>query len=99
MRIDSRLPRAVPFRCRRHPTTNFTRLRTRSSNPVPSSGESRANLNFNGESQEVKTVGDELAPKVRRPQNGGQLDAGPRAERERAAAAVKAWLLAQIEKK
>src|SRR6516165_3851982 len=40
MRIDSRLRRAVQFRCRRRPTTNFTRPRTRSSNPVPSSGES-----------------------------------------------------------
>jgi hypothetical protein len=50
---------------------------TDGSNPASSSGESRANLNFNGESQEVKTIGDELAPKVRRPQNGGQLDAGP----------------------
>ena len=40
MRIDSRLRRAVRFRCRRRPTTNFTRPRTRSSNPVLSSGES-----------------------------------------------------------
>ena len=40
MRIDSRLRRAVQFRCRRRPTTNFTRPRTKSSNPVPSSEES-----------------------------------------------------------
>ena len=35
MRIDSRLRRAVQFRSGRRPTTNFTRPRTRSSNPVP----------------------------------------------------------------
>ena len=40
MRIDSRLRRAVQFRCRRRSTTNFTRPRTRSSNPVPSSRQS-----------------------------------------------------------
>jgi len=40
MRIDSRLRRAVQFRCCRRPTTNFTRPRTRSSNPVPSSRQS-----------------------------------------------------------
>src|SRR6516162_2380326 len=40
MRIDSRLRPAVRFRCRRRPTTNFTRPRTKSSNPVLSSGES-----------------------------------------------------------
>ena len=35
-----RLRRAVRFRCRWRPIPNFTRPRTRSSNPVPSSGES-----------------------------------------------------------
>jgi len=45
MRIDSRLRRAVQFRCRRRSTTNFTRPRTRGSNPVPSCAES-ANHRF-----------------------------------------------------
>ena len=40
MRIDSGVVEPFDFRCRRRPTTNFTRPRTRSSNPVPSSGES-----------------------------------------------------------
>ena len=37
---SSKWRRAVRFRCRRRPTTNFTRPRTRSSNPVPSRRES-----------------------------------------------------------
>ena len=40
MRIDSGFVEPVRFRCCRRPTTNLTRPRTRSSNPVPSSGES-----------------------------------------------------------
>jgi hypothetical protein len=40
--------------------TELPHAGTEGSNPAPSSGESRANLNFNGESQQVKTVGDEL---------------------------------------
>ena len=40
MRIDSGVVEPFDFRCRRRPTTNFTRPRTRSSNPVPSSEES-----------------------------------------------------------
>jgi hypothetical protein len=40
MRIDSGFVEPVRFRCRRRPTINLTRPRTRSSNPVPSSGES-----------------------------------------------------------
>src|SRR6516164_11713616 len=40
MCIDSGVVEPFDFRCRRRPTTNFTRPRTRSSNPVPSSSES-----------------------------------------------------------
>jgi hypothetical protein len=40
MRIDSGGAEPFDFRCRRRPTTNFTRPRTRSSNPPPSSEES-----------------------------------------------------------
>ena len=43
MRIDSGVVELFDFRCRRRPTTNFARPRTRSSNPVPSSGESTTN--------------------------------------------------------
>jgi len=40
MRIESGVVEPFDFRCRRRPTTNFTRPRARSSNPIPSSGES-----------------------------------------------------------
>jgi len=46
MRIDSGGVEPFDFRCRRRPTTNFTRPRTRGSNPVPSSRESATNLAF-----------------------------------------------------
>jgi len=44
MRIDSGVVEPFDFAGRRRPTTHFTRPRTRSSNPVPSTGESVANL-------------------------------------------------------
>jgi len=44
MPTDSGVVEPFDFRRRRRPTTNFARPRTRSSNPVPSSGESAANL-------------------------------------------------------
>ena len=45
MRIDSGVVEPFDFHCRRRPTTNFTRPRTRSSNPLPSSGESVSAVN------------------------------------------------------
>ena len=60
-----RLRRAVRFRCRWRPIPNFTRPRTRSSNPVPSSGES-GELTYcaAGSSRSRRTQGRRGIPKV-----------------------------------